>query len=49
MPFKITKNIVTPKELICFNSDKDFEDYAVCPCATLDLTWSVHRQLSANR
>ena len=23
MPFKITKN----KELICFNSDKDFEDY----------------------
>ena len=33
MPFKITKN----KELICFNSDKDFEDYAVCPCATLDL------------
>ena len=37
MPFKITKNTVTPKELICFNSDKDFEDYAVCPCATLDL------------
>ena len=33
MPFKITNN----KELICFNSDKDFEDYAVCPCATLDL------------
>ena len=37
MPLKITKNTVTPKELICFNSDKDFEDYAVCPCATLDL------------
>ena len=37
MPFKITKNTVTLKELICFNSDKDFEDYAVCPCATLDL------------
>lgn len=37
MPFKITKNTVTPEELICFNSDKDFEDYAVCPCATLDL------------
>lgn len=34
---KSTKNTVTPKELICFNSDKDFEDYAVCPCATLDL------------
>lgn len=33
MPFKITNK----KELICFNSDKDFEDYAVCPCATLDL------------
>ena len=40
MPFKITKN----KELICFNSDKDFEDYAVCPCATLDL----HGQYSDN-
>ena len=37
MPFKIAKNTVTPEELICFNSDKDFEDYAVCPCATLDL------------
>ena len=37
MRFKITKNTVTSKELICFNSDKDFEDYAVCPCATLDL------------
>ena len=38
MPFKITKNTVIPNlELICFNLDKDFEDYAVCPCATLDL------------
>ena len=44
MPFKITKNTETPKELICFNSDKDFEDYAVCPCATLDL----HGQYSDN-
>lgn len=40
MPFKITNK----KELICFNSDKDFEDYAVCPCATLDL----HGQYSDN-
>lgn len=37
MSLKSTKKTVTPKELICFNSDKDFEDYAVCPCATLDL------------
>ena len=44
MSIKITKNTVTPKELICFNSDKDFEDYAVCPCATLDL----HGQYSDN-